>query len=176
MEDRRVRFKLFSSSALRNNADRAVDVTPLLYSKIFVGDRRWNLRRWNLRRFSGSGLFGINSTLGYFLMLAIMSFNVNMFVSIVAGLVVGYLLFRSGDDEQVVVVDNPCACVCSESADESIKWEFISTIIPNRIICVNFYQPNPQQQGLFIGSTLINQSPVDSLPLRLSIHRSFHPG
>lgn len=105
MEDRRLRFKLLSSSALRNNADGSVDTTPLLSTKIFAGGSRWNLGR-----FAGSALFGINSALGYFLMLAIMSFNAGVFVAIVVGLAVGYLLFRSGDDEQVVVVDNPCAC------------------------------------------------------------------
>ncbi|KAF5773933.1 putative Ctr copper transporter [Helianthus annuus] len=58
---------------------------------------------------AGAVLFEINSAIGYFLMLAIMSFNGGVFVAIVVGLAVGYLLFRSGDDEQVVVVDNPCA-------------------------------------------------------------------
>lgn len=42
-------------------------------------------------------------------MLAIMSFNGGVFLAIVLGLTVGYVLFRSGDEE-VVVLDNPCAC------------------------------------------------------------------
>ncbi|CAI9293849.1 unnamed protein product [Lactuca saligna] len=105
MEDRRLRFKLLSSSTVSNNTDGAVDATPLLNNKIFARGGRWSVGR-----FTGSVLFGINSALGYFLMLAIMSFNGGVFVAIVVGLAIGYLLFRSGDDEQVVVVDNPCAC------------------------------------------------------------------
>jgi copper transporter 1 len=42
-------------------------------------------------------------------MLAIMSFNGGVFLAIVLGLTVGYVLFRSGDEE-VVVVENTCAC------------------------------------------------------------------
>lgn len=77
--------------------------TPLVNKKLIS-------KRWSVGRLTGSVLFGINSAIGYFLMLAIMSFNGGVFVAIVVGLAVGYLLFRSGDDEQVVVVDNPCAC------------------------------------------------------------------
>ncbi|KAI3754838.1 hypothetical protein L1987_54629 [Smallanthus sonchifolius] len=102
MEDRRLRFKLLSSSTASNGA---VDATPLLNKKIFAGGSRWSVGR-----VAGSLLFGINSAIGYFLMLAIMSFNGGVFVAIIVGLSIGYLLFRSGEDEQVVVVDNPCAC------------------------------------------------------------------
>ncbi|KAJ0701992.1 putative Ctr copper transporter [Helianthus annuus] len=102
MEDRRLRFKLLSTSAASTTTNgTAVDATPLLNKKIFAGSIRWSVGR-----VAGAVLFGINSAIGYFLMLAIMSFNGGVFVAIV----VGYLLFRSGDDEQVVVVDNPCAC------------------------------------------------------------------
>ncbi|KAK9076872.1 hypothetical protein SSX86_005206 [Deinandra increscens subsp. villosa] len=105
MEDRRLRFKLISSSSASNTTDGAVDATPLLKTKVFAGGSRWTVGR-----VAGSVLFGINSAIGYFLMLAVMSFNGGVFVAIIVGLAVGYLLFRSGDDEQVVVVDNPCAC------------------------------------------------------------------
>lgn len=43
-------------------------------------------------------------------MLAIMSFNGGVFVAIVLGLSVGYYLFRNGDQEEVVEVENSCAC------------------------------------------------------------------
>ncbi|KAG5516890.1 hypothetical protein RHGRI_002391 [Rhododendron griersonianum] len=54
-------------------------------------------------------MFGVNSAIGYMLMLAVKSFNDGMFVAVVAGLSAGYLVFRSYDPD-VVVVDNPCAC------------------------------------------------------------------
>jgi len=58
-----------------------------------------------------SVLFGVNSAIGYLLMLAIMSFNGGVFVAIVVGLTFGYFLFRSqGEEEAAVVVDNSCAC------------------------------------------------------------------
>ncbi|KAJ0800529.1 putative Ctr copper transporter [Helianthus annuus] len=106
MEDRRLRFKLLSTSAASTTTNgTAVDATPLLNKKIIAGSSRWSVGR-----VAGAVLFGINSAIGYFLMLAVMSFNGGVFVAIVVGLAVGYLLFRSGDDEQVVIVDNPCAC------------------------------------------------------------------
>nr|XP_009783778.1 PREDICTED: copper transporter 5.1-like [Nicotiana sylvestris] len=43
------------------------------------------------------------------LMLAIMSFNGGVFVAVILGLSIRYLLFRTGE-EDAMVVDNPCAC------------------------------------------------------------------
>ncbi|XP_071740583.1 copper transporter 5.1-like [Rutidosis leptorrhynchoides] len=102
MEDRRLRFKLISSSASKSTVTGTDTTTPLLNNK--------KLNNVTGNRLIGSLLFGINSALGYCLMLSIMSFNGGVFVAIVVGLAVGYFLFRSGDDEQVVAVDNPCAC------------------------------------------------------------------
>ncbi|KVI11932.1 copper transporter 5.1-like [Cynara cardunculus var. scolymus] len=95
MEDRRLRFKLLSSSITAENA-------PFLYNKLFSGGSR--------ARFVGSVIFGINAVMNYLLMLAVMSFNGGVFMVIVVGLAVGYLLFRSTDDEQIMVIDDPCAC------------------------------------------------------------------
>ncbi|XP_022754791.1 copper transporter 5-like [Durio zibethinus] len=96
MEDRRLRFR---SIAFSNSSQPSSNVAadPLLpkyrcSSKLAM-----------------AVLFGINSAIGYLLMLAIMSFNVGVFLAIVLGLAVGYLLFRC-TDEDTVVVENVCAC------------------------------------------------------------------
>lgn len=89
MEDRRFKFKSLASGT----------AAPLLPRP----------RRTDAARVAIAVLFGVNSAIGYLLMLAIMSFNGGVFLAIVTGLSVGYLLFRSGNDE-VVVVENPCAC------------------------------------------------------------------
>lgn len=97
LEDRRIRFKAI---AVSNPPQQPTPVNaPLLTPK----------RRASSAKFATALLFGINSAVGYLLMLAIMSFNGGVFLAIVLGLTVGYVLFRSGDEE-VVVLDNPCAC------------------------------------------------------------------
>ncbi|CAK8578927.1 unnamed protein product [Lathyrus sativus] len=60
-------------------------------------------------RVAGAVLFGLSSAIGYFLMLSVMSYNDGVLIAIVVGLAVGYLLFRS-DDEDSVVVDSSCGC------------------------------------------------------------------
>ncbi|KAK4338588.1 hypothetical protein RND71_043075 [Anisodus tanguticus] len=105
MEDRRQRFKILSANSKRNYPPppNAAVNAPLLYTFPAVGGK------WNSARFATAILFGVNSAIGYFLMLAIMSFNGGVFVAVVLGLSIGYLLFRTGDEDDVVV-DNPCAC------------------------------------------------------------------
>ncbi|KAI3468045.1 hypothetical protein Pfo_024708 [Paulownia fortunei] len=104
MEDRRFRFKLLSiakNPPPPSGGASALD-TPLLISKL-------GGRKFAPSRFAGAILFGINSAIGYLLMLAVMSFNAGVFIAVVVGLGVGYLIFRGGD-EDVLLVDNPCAC------------------------------------------------------------------
>ncbi|KAK1550649.1 hypothetical protein Q3G72_022477 [Acer saccharum] len=105
MEDRRHRFKSLSSTKPSPDASAvaatATAVTPLLVKP----------SRASSARFATAVLFGVNSAIGYLLMLAIMSFNGGVFLTIVLGLSVGYYLFRSAEEEEVVVVaDNTCAC------------------------------------------------------------------
>ncbi|WOL13819.1 hypothetical protein Cni_G22599 [Canna indica] len=101
MEDRRVRFKILAKS--KPSLQPAIGA-PLLASAPFSS------RFGAPARFASAILFGVNSAIGYLLMLAIMSFNGGVFVAIVLGLAVGYLLFRSNREEDLVMVENPCAC------------------------------------------------------------------
>ncbi|KAL1552291.1 copper transporter 5.1-like [Salvia divinorum] len=96
MEERRLRLKLLS---VAKPPPSSAAETPLL--RKLSGRRPY--------RIAGAVLFGVNSAIGYFLMLAVMSFNAGVFIAVVVGLAAGYLAFRGGD-EDVVVVDNPCAC------------------------------------------------------------------
>lgn len=98
MEDRRIKLKLIASSPPRSDLN-----VPLISEKIGGGGG-------TAAKIAGAAMFGVNSAVGYMLMLAIMSFNGGVFVAIVLGLAVGYLVFRSGGDDDRVVVDNPCAC------------------------------------------------------------------
>ncbi|XP_010666855.2 copper transporter 5 [Beta vulgaris subsp. vulgaris] len=61
-------------------------------------------------RFATAVLFGVNSAIGYVLMLAVMSYNGGVLCAVVLGLGVGYFLFRAKEYEALVVED---ACACS---------------------------------------------------------------
>lgn len=102
LEDRRLRLKLISAAKGSPSPPSSDAAAPLLFPKL-------RGRRWSPYQFAGAVLFGVNSAIGYFLMLAVMSFNAGVFIAVVVGLAVGYLLFRGGD-EDLVLVDNPCAC------------------------------------------------------------------
>ncbi|CAA0821281.1 Copper transporter 5 [Striga hermonthica] len=101
MEDRRLRFKMLPATRknLASNVPSGA-AAPLLLSKA----------GWAPSRYAGAILFGVNSAIGYLLMLAIMSFNGGVFVAVVVGLGFGYFLFRSGEGDLIAAVDNPCAC------------------------------------------------------------------
>ncbi|KAK6912885.1 Ctr copper transporter [Dillenia turbinata] len=109
MEDRRLRFKIIASTAPNSQQLEApllinADGRKMIGGLAGIGSRTANL--------VGALLFGINSALGYLLMLAVMSFNGGVFLAIVSGLSSGYLVFRSDSsvDDLRLVVDNPCAC------------------------------------------------------------------
>ncbi|GLT25647.1 hypothetical protein SLA2020_007650 [Shorea laevis] len=67
--------------------------------------------RWSVAKIAGGVAFGFSSGLGYLLMLAVMSFNGGVFLAIVLGLTIGYLSFRTEDDEGTTGgVGSTCAC------------------------------------------------------------------
>ncbi|KAL8107382.1 copper transporter 5.1-like [Apium graveolens] len=98
IEGWRIKLKLLASSPPQSSLE-----APLIHSKL-VGAGK------SSSKIIGSIVFGINSAIGYMLMLAIMSFNGGVFVAVVVGIASGYFVFRSGDEDDQVVVDNPCAC------------------------------------------------------------------
>ncbi|KAF7114866.1 hypothetical protein RHSIM_RhsimUnG0073900 [Rhododendron simsii] len=103
LEDRRLRLKQPQLSSSSSTAPTTT--TPLLESKLGGGGGGAR----SPVKLLGALMFGVNSAIGYMLMLAVMSFNGGVFVAVVVGLSAGYLAFRS-NDRDVVVVDNPCAC------------------------------------------------------------------
>ncbi|CAK8569906.1 unnamed protein product [Lathyrus sativus] len=97
LENIRIRLKFFSGG---NGPSPVPEIqTPLL-----------RLNKVSRNKVAESVLFGVNSAIGYLLMLAIMSFNGGVFVAIVVGLTLGYFFFRSQGEEDAAVVDNSCAC------------------------------------------------------------------
>ncbi|KAK3213270.1 hypothetical protein Dsin_017976 [Dipteronia sinensis] len=97
------RFRLIRLGARAGGGGPTGIDAPLLQRKV--------AGKYSAARIAGTLMFGVNSGLGYMLMLAVMSFNGGVFLAIVLGLTVGYLFFRTGNEEATtVIVDNPCAC------------------------------------------------------------------
>lgn len=65
-----------------------------------------------------TGLHGLHALMGYLLMLASMTFSLELFLSVIFGLVFGYVLF--GGDAQTHVATNPC---CAFLEDEAIHQD-----------------------------------------------------
>jgi copper transporter 1 len=99
LENIRIRLKFFSGEGRGGSTVPEIQ-TPLL-----------QLNKVSRNKVVESVLFGVNSAIGYLLMLAIMSFNGGVFVAIVVGLTIGYFFFRSqGEEDSAIVVDSSCAC------------------------------------------------------------------
>ncbi|WOL19845.1 copper transporter 5.1 [Canna indica] len=105
MEDRRVRFKMLVAEGSKPSSPPRTMGTPLLLPSAAAA-----ARLGNPARLASSLLFGVNSAIGYLLMLAVMSYNSGVFIAVVVGLAVGYLFFRSGGEEDFVALENACAC------------------------------------------------------------------
>ncbi|XP_062101526.1 copper transporter 5.1 [Humulus lupulus] len=103
LEDLRLRVKIASAGKPSSSAQNEASAAAPLLQKNLVG-------KWSLARLAGALLFGVNSSIGYLLMLAIMSFNGGVFVAIILGLTIGCFVFRTADDDVTLIVDNPCAC------------------------------------------------------------------
>ncbi|KAL0374589.1 UNVERIFIED_CONTAM: Copper transporter 5.1 [Sesamum radiatum] len=101
-----LRLRLKSAASPPNPSPPSLN-TPLIVRKL---GRNWKIR------LGLAALFGLNSAIGYLIMLAIMSYNSGVFLAVVLGLTVGYFVFRSedfsdGDDSFVAAeTNNTCAC------------------------------------------------------------------
>lgn len=106
LENHRIRLKLFAAGGERRRSPVPEIETPLLQWKLSNDKAMFGVK------FVGAVLFGVNSAIGYLLMLAIMSFNGGVFLAIVVGLTLGYFFFRNDqvEDDAAVVVDDSCAC------------------------------------------------------------------
>lgn len=100
LEDKRLKLK--NMDRAKKSPSSTIE-TPLLIP--IIGKRNLGKRFWL------GLLFGVNSAIGYLLMLAVMSFNGGVFIAIVLGLVIGFVLFRCDEEEdEDLMSETPCAC------------------------------------------------------------------
>ncbi|KAL8150784.1 hypothetical protein V2J09_020592 [Rumex salicifolius] len=96
-----IRLRLNPSAVAGESASQSPLLVRYTTAKFPEGGCAW--------RAASAVMFGVNSALGYMLMLAVMSFNGGVLIAVVVGLAVGFFLFRSSSSA-VVDVDNACAC------------------------------------------------------------------
>ncbi len=54
------------------------------------------------------GLYGVQGTLGYFLMLAVMTYSTELLISCLFGVTIGYTLFTDNNNHDAATNSNPC--------------------------------------------------------------------
>uniref|UniRef100_A0A6N2LG69 Copper transport protein n=1 Tax=Salix viminalis TaxID=40686 RepID=A0A6N2LG69_SALVM len=106
LENRRMRLKTIAAGSVKGKPSPSATTDEPLLQKTGGGGGKV---RWSAARVGETVLFGINSGIGYLLMLVVMSFNGGVFLAVVLGLAIGYLLFRS-EDQNSTILENPCAC------------------------------------------------------------------
>ncbi|KAL0338872.1 UNVERIFIED_CONTAM: Copper transporter 5.1 [Sesamum angustifolium] len=103
----RLRLRLKSAASPANPSPPSLS-TPLIVRKL---GRNWKIR------LGLAALFGLNSGIGYLIMLAIMSYNGGVLLAVVLGMTVGYFVFRSEDfsdgDDSFVAAETNSTCACS---------------------------------------------------------------